>query len=288
MAFKIGQKIGSYIIDDYKENEYLNAHCEFCNKVHSFQNLSDSKLLKIFWTISCKINEDDKEIDINEGQVIGTCQITKIELVNEENQKYNITAKCLICNETYTFSNCSKDKFLIGELLSLSCEQEDSAVLEKGKVSFIKRPRHNMKHYIYKDNMIKEAKNNMLLKEIQELMDKIKEDTPLNPENPENPENPSNVFNISYANTKNGRVHTIADFGSFHRLEYAKSGDLIPIYVISDKGYILKSLSVENEDGDEIKITTIIKGERYSFTMPSSNIEIYARFIAEKDNEDDE
>ena len=33
MAFKIGQKIGSYINDDYKENEYLNAHCEFCNKI---------------------------------------------------------------------------------------------------------------------------------------------------------------------------------------------------------------------------------------------------------------
>lgn len=61
----------------------------------------------------------------------------------------------------------------------------------------------------------------------------------------------------------------------------AKSGETVTITTVPDEGYELSSIIVKDKNGKELKLTQ--KGiNKFTFTMPSSNISIHVEF-AEKD-----
>lgn len=59
----------------------------------------------------------------------------------------------------------------------------------------------------------------------------------------------------------------------------AAKGNVVTITVTPDKGFILKTLTVLDENGKEIKL--IEKDGKYSFTMPSSKVTVNATFVDE-------
>lgn len=58
----------------------------------------------------------------------------------------------------------------------------------------------------------------------------------------------------------------------------ADEDDLITVYVTPDTGYQLDDLTVEDEDGRDVSLTTIASGTRYTFRMPDSDVTITATF----------
>ena len=320
MLLEIGKKIGSYIIDSYEQNKYISAHCEICNKSHLFENLNDSELLKIFWIMSCYEDEKEKEFDIYEGQVIGTCRIENIKVIDEENKIYNITAKCFRCNETYTISNCSNDKFLIGELLSCSCKKGDTAILPQGEASFINRQRHDVSYYIYKDNTLDEIKYNNLLEETNKLVKEFEEqiengeidpdipivptpptgdddekediepDTPNEPDIPDEPDNPNEPTPPDNNEDEDeDEYYTITVKNSrYGTIEVdktkARPGKEVTITVIPNEGYMTRRVIAEDEDGDEILV--LVEGNgKFSFKMPAMDVSVKVRYATPNDEE---
>lgn len=240
--------------------------------------------------MSCYENEEEKEFDIYEGQIIGTCKIEKIKVIDEEEKIYNITVKCFRCNETYTISNCSNDKFLIGELLSCSCEKGDTAILQQGEVSFINRPRNDINYYIYKDNALNEIKYNILLEETNKLVKEFEEQIEngeLNPdipnpptppddeddedENPDKPTGPKEYYDIILDESRYGEIET--------NKNEAKPGDEIIITVIPNEGYEVRRVSVDDENSDEVPVLNL-DNNKYSFIMPSMDVSIKIRYRA--------
>ena len=58
---------------------------------------------------------------------------------------------------------------------------------------------------------------------------------------------------------------------------YAEKGETVTITVTPDDGYVLDELTVTDKDGDSVKLTW--KDNKYTFTMPGSEVEITATFV---------
>ena len=77
---------------------------------------------------------------------------------------------------------------------------------------------------------------------------------------------------VSVPSVKNGTV-TVSP-------KSASKGDTVTITVKPDSGYQLDDLTVIDKNGDELKLTDKGSG-KYTFTMPSSKVEINAAFVKE-------
>lgn len=59
---------------------------------------------------------------------------------------------------------------------------------------------------------------------------------------------------------------------------YAEKGDTVTITVTPDSGYVLETISVTDKNGNDLKLTDKGNG-KYTFTMPTSKVEIKATFM---------
>ena len=80
----------------------------------------------------------------------------------------------------------------------------------------------------------------------------------------------ANQYTITVENAKNGSV--TADCND------AAMGDTVTLTVVPEKGYTLETLTVTDENGNDISVTNLGDG-KYSFTMPASKVTVKATFM---------
>ena len=83
------------------------------------------------------------------------------------------------------------------------------------------------------------------------------------------PVNVGPTYDIEIANSENGSVDA--------SLSNASEGSVITLTVTPDDGYKLGSITVTDENGDEVSVRR--SGNSYRFTMPDSAVRVSARFV---------
>lgn len=83
------------------------------------------------------------------------------------------------------------------------------------------------------------------------------------------PINVGPTYDIDVADSENGSVK--ASLGN------ASEGSVITLTVTPDEGYRLGSITVIDENGDEVEVRR--SGSEYKFTMPDSDVRVSARFV---------
>lgn len=64
-----------------------------------------------------------------------------------------------------------------------------------------------------------------------------------------------------------------------------KSGNRVTLTAVPAPGFVLDSIAVKDEDGDEVKLTKADEN-RYTFTMPSGDVTVSARFVSDGSEEE--
>ena len=81
----------------------------------------------------------------------------------------------------------------------------------------------------------------------------------------------TNAYTVSVDKTANGSV------SASHK--NASEGETVTVTITPDKGWTLEALTVLDKDGNEVKLTTVTVGEKYTFKMPSGKVEVKATFM---------
>lgn len=192
MTIKIGDKIGSFIIESLTENTATGA-CQVCGRVYTIDFTDESELIELFEKLSCNENGNNL-IDYNlyVGKKIGSfiiLEYTKTEIDGQE--FHSMLAECLHCKERVRATNLDNTEDIVKALLVYSCSAyipETDAPLNLAEMQKIKRAKHKITYFIDKNaainNLLKEKEQQELNRLVQEFLDQ-KANQPDNENKPE-------------------------------------------------------------------------------------------------------